>query len=298
MGYQANRRDVLRLLGVGGVVFASGLAGAQGTRRKRQAADDFFFLQLSDTHWGYAGVSNGKADIVLPTAIETINGVAARPDFIVFTGDLTHTTDDDAVRRKRMTEFKQLAARLKVPVLHFLAGEHDAAKDAGRAFHDLFGSSHYAFDHKGIHFIALDNVSDPAGAVGAAQIDWLAADLKRTPAAVPVVVFTHRPLFDLYPQWEWSTQDGAKVIDVLSSRKNVTVFYGHIHQEHHHLTGDIAHHAARSLIFALPPPGSVPKKVPVTWDPTAPFRGLGYRQVAAGTEAAPALIELPVSNVP
>ncbi|HVV49058.1 MAG TPA: metallophosphoesterase [Polyangia bacterium] len=294
MPFQANRRDVLRLLGVGGVVFASGLPGVSLARRKSRTDDDFFFLQLSDTHWGYAGVSNPQADVVLPTAIETINGVAARPDFIVFTGDLTHTTDDDAVRRRRMGEFKRLAARLRAPALYFLPGEHDAAKDAGRAFHDHFGPSRYAFDHKGIHFVVLDNVSDPAGALGAAQIDWLAADLRRTPAAAPVVVFTHRPLFDLYPQWEWSTADGAKAIDVLSSRPNVTVFYGHIHQEHHQTTGAIAHHAARSLVFALPPAGSVPKKVPVAFDPAAPFAGLGYRSVSTAPGAAPALAELPV----
>jgi predicted phosphodiesterase len=289
-----NRRDILRLMGVGGVVFASGLAGAAMTKKKHQSGEDFFFLQLSDTHWGYSGVSNPKADITLPEAIETINGVSAKPDFIVFTGDLTHTTDDAAERRKRMKEFKQLAAKLKVKVLHLLPGEHDAAKDAGQAYHEFFGPSHYAFDHKGVHFVALDNVSDPAGAVGAAQIDWLAADLKKAPAAMPVVLFTHRPLFDLYPQWEWSTQDGSKVIDVLTSRKNVTVFYGHIHQEHHQMTGDIAHHAARSLIFALPAPGSVPKKVPATWDPAAPYAGLGYRSVAIAPNAAPALTELPV----
>jgi hypothetical protein len=297
MAINTNRRDILRLLGIGGVVFASGLGGAAPTRKRGRGgtAEDFFFLQLSDTHWGYAGVSNPEADVTLPTAIETINTVGVKPDFIVFTGDLTHTTDDDSVRRKRLTEFKQLASKLQVKTLYFLPGEHDAAKDNGRAFNDLVGQRHYTFDHKGVHFVAIDNVSDPAGAVGPAQIDWLAADLKRTPAAVPIVVFTHRPLFDLYPQWEWSTQDGAKVIDVLSSRKNVTVFYGHIHQEHHHMTDHIAHHAARSLIFALPAPGSVPKKVPATWDPQAPYRGLGYRRVSVepGTSAM-SLVELPV----
>ncbi|HLK92862.1 MAG TPA: metallophosphoesterase [Polyangia bacterium] len=293
---ESNRRDLLKLLGVGGVVFASGLAGAARSNKKRHAADDFFFLQLSDTHWGYTGVSNPNADVTLPTAIDTINSVGAGPDFIVFTGDLTHDTPDAAVRRKRMAEFKQLAARLKVPTLHFLPGEHDAAKDAGQAYQEAFGPSHYAFDHKGVHFVALDNVSDPAGAVGAAQIDWLAADLKKIPAALPVVVFTHRPLFDLFPQWEWATQDGAKVIDVLSGRKNVTVFYGHIHQEHHHVTGEITHHAARSLIFALPPPGSVPKKVPLAWDPQAPYRGLGYRSVELAPGTTPSLAEQPIAK--
>jgi hypothetical protein len=93
------------------------------------------------------------------------------------------------------------------------------------------------------------------------------------------VVLAHRPLFDLYPQWEWSTKDGAKVIDLLLGYPHVTVFYGHIHQEHHHTTEQIAHHAARSLVFAMPAPGSVPKKAPVTFDPAAPFKGLGYRRI-------------------
>jgi hypothetical protein len=293
MPIRETRRDILKLLGVGGVVFASRLRGAAAKPRKSDATKDFFFLQLSDTHWGYSGVSNPKADVTLPTAIETINASGAKPAFIVFTGDLTHTTDDGAVRRQRMGEFKKLAAGLKVDALRFLPGEHDAAKDAGAAYSEHFGPTHYAFDHEGVHFVALDNVSDPAGAVGDAQIDWLHADLKKTPAATPVVVLTHRPLFDLYPQWEWATKDGAKVVDVLLPRKNVTVFYGHIHQEHHHETEHIHHHAARSLVFALPAPGSVPKKAPLPFDAAAPFAGLGYRRVDERA-GAPALTELPV----
>ncbi|HXU05943.1 MAG TPA: metallophosphoesterase [Polyangia bacterium] len=289
-----DRRDILKLMGVGGVVFASGLTGAA----KKSANDnaDFFFLQLSDTHWGYSGVSNPEADVTLKKAIATINAVAATPDFIVFTGDLTHTTDDLATRNKRMTEFKEIVSGLKTKALHLMPGEHDAAKDRGGAFRAHFGETHTAFDHKGVHFVTLDNVSDPEGAVGAAQIDWLAADLKKVGPDARVVVFTHRPLFDLYPQWEWSTKDGAKVIDVLMSHKHVTVFYGHIHQEHHHQTGHITHHAARSLVFPLPVAGSVPKKVPLAWDPAAPFAGLGYRRVDLGASPAadPRAKELPV----
>jgi 3',5'-cyclic AMP phosphodiesterase CpdA len=300
MPNRESRRDVLKgivkLASVGGVVFASRLAGAKGARKKSDVREDFFFLQLSDTHWGYAGVSNPKADVTLPTAIETINAAAgASPDFIVFTGDLTHTTDDAAVRRQRLGEFQKLTKGLKVGSLRFLPGEHDAAKDAGAAYQALLGPTHYVFDHKGVHFIALDNVSDPAGAVGDAQIDWLHADLKKTSPDTPVVVLTHRPLFDLYPQWEWATKDGAKVMDVLLPRKNVTVFYGHIHQEHHHETEHIAHHAARSLVFALPAPGSVPKKAPLPWNDAAPFAGLGYRRVEeTGLDGSLRLAELPV----
>jgi hypothetical protein len=294
-----DRRDILKLMGVGGVVFASGLAGAAPNKKPKKSANDngdFFFLQLSDTHWGYAGVSNPEADVTLKKAVATINAVAAEPDFVVFTGDLTHTTDDVAARNRRMTEFKEIVSGLKTKTLRLMPGEHDAGRDKGGAFREHFGDTHYAFDHKGVHFVTLDNVSDPEGAVGAAQIDWLAADLKKVRPDARIVVFTHRPLFDLSPQWDWWTKDGAKVIDVLLPHKNVTVFYGHIHQEHHHQTEHIAHHAARSLVFPLPAPGSVPKKAPLAWDGGAPFKGLGYRQVdlSASPSAEPRLGERPV----
>jgi hypothetical protein len=299
MPFQGNRRDILKLMGVGGVVFASGLAGAAGKKKKSDTDSDFFFLQLSDTHWGYSGVSNPEADVTLKKVVETVNGVTARPDFIVFTGDLTHTTDDGAVRRKRMTEFKQIVSNLKIKTLHLMPGEHDAAKDAGLAYQESFGATHYTFDHKGVHFVALDNVSDPAGAVGDAQIDWLSTDLKKVGRDAPIVVLTHRPLFDLYPQWDWATKDGARVIDVLLPHKHVTVFYGHIHQEHHHQTEHIVHHAAKSLVFPLPAPGSVPKKAPLPWDPAAPFNGLGYRKIEMeGYDGDTRLTELPVVKGP
>jgi len=285
MPFQHSRRQLLKLMGVGGVVFASGLAGA-GESGKRKGAGhpsgnqrDFFFLQLSDTHWGFQGPPNPQAETTLRQAVATINAVDLQPDFIVFTGDLTHTTDNKDVRHTRMAEFRKIVSDLRVKDLRFMPGEHDASLDAGDAFKKHFGSPYYAFDHKGIHFVTVDNVSDPKGAVGDAQRDWLAGDLKKVGKDAPIVVFTHRPLFDLYPSWDWATQDGAKVVDILLPYRNVTVFYGHIHQEHHHTTDHIPHHSAKSLMFPLPAPGSVAKKQPIPWDPAQPFKGLGYRQV-------------------
>ncbi len=293
--FNTDRRGFMRLVGLGGAVFASGLPGVRalaGAKSGRGAADDFFFVQLSDTHWGFSGPPNPEAENTLKDAVARVNALPGTPDFIVFTGDLTHTTDDAAVRRKRMGEFRHIVAGLKVRTRYYMPGEHDAGLDAGKAFQEHFGRTHYAFDHKGIHFFALDNVSDAEAKLGDAQIDWLRRDLKGVPAAAPVVVFTHRPLFDLAPEWDWATRDGAKAIDLLGHWKHVTVFYGHIHQEHHHMTGDIAHHASRSLMFPLPAPMSVPKKAPVPWDPEHPRRGLGFREVAAsGAERALALRE-------
>ena len=275
------RRHFIKLLGFGGAVFASGLAGACGKYLKGGGGgdDDFFFVQLSDSHWGFKGPPNPEAANTLRQAVQAVNALPRQPDFIVFTGDLTHTTDDEAERNKRMREFKAIVAGLKAPVQHYMPGEHDASLDLGKAFQEHFGPTHYSFDHKGIHFALLDNVSDPQASIGDAQLDWLSADLKPLAPEAPIVIFTHRPLFDLAPAWDWATRDGSKAIDLLQHWKNVTVFYGHIHQEHHFKTGAIAHHAAQSLIFPLPPPLSQPKRAPVPWDPAHPRRGLGFREV-------------------
>lgn len=296
--HEFSRRDFLRLAGFGGAVFASGLAGCAGMAGKT-APQDFYFVQLSDSHWGFNGPTvNPDATGTLPKAVAEVNALPIQPDFIVFTGDLTHTTDDANERRRRLAEFKQIVDALKVGEVHFMPGEHDAALDHGAAWMEFFGRTHYSFDHKGVHFVVIDNVSDPAARIGAAQLAWLKDDLARHDPDAPIVVFTHRPLFDLYPQWDWATRDGAAAMQMLMPHRNVTVFYGHIHQENHHMTGHIAHHSAKSLIFPLPAPGSMPKRLPVRWDPAQPYRGLGFRGVDANPQRALySLVEYPLWKI-
>ena len=289
-----DRRHFIRLAGLSGVVFASGLPGAaRALGVNRPGNDDFFFVQMSDSHWGFEGAPNPDAHGTLPKAIASVNALAQTPDFIIFTGDLTHTTDDPRERRKRMAEFRDMAATLKVQPVRFIPGEHDASLDNGKAFKEFFGPTHYTFDHKGVHFIVLDNVSDSAAQLGTEQLAWLGDDLGKQAKDARIVVFAHRPLFDLYPQWDWATRDGAQAVDLLMAYSNVTVFYGHIHQEHHHMTGHIAHHSAKSLIFPLPAPGSQPKRTPVPWDPSIPYGGLGFREIEAQGPAY-AVTEFPV----
>jgi hypothetical protein len=278
-----DRRGFIRLTAVGGgAVFMSGL---YGTALADTGYEDFYFVQLSDSHWGYKGPANPDAYNTLKLAVDSVNALTVPPEFIVFTGDLTHTTDDPAERRRRMAEFKQIVGGLQVKTVHFLAGEHDASLDNGAAFQEFFGPTHYSFDHKGVHFIALDNVSDPGARIGEAQLAWLKADLAKQARDARIVVLTHRPLFDLAPKWDWATRDGEQAIALLMPYSNVTVFYGHIHQENHHMSGHIAHHAAKSLIFPLPAPGSQSNRAPLPWDPAAPGKGLGFREVEA--EAKP-----------
>ena len=290
------RRDFLALTAVGGgAVFASGLAGCASRGEAAASYKDFYFVQLSDTHWGYEGPANPDAGVTLRKAVATVNALETPPEFIVFTGDLTHTTDDPAERRRRLAGFKSIVADLKVKQVRFMPGEHDASLDKGAAFKEFFGETHYSFEHKGVHFIAVDNVSDPGAKIGEEQLAWLRAELAKLDKNAPIVVLTHRPLFDLAPKWDWATRDGAAAIELLMPYSNVTVFYGHIHQEHHQMTGHIAHHSAKSLIFALPAPGSQDKRTPMPWDAAAPYKGLGFREIEAeGAGQALKVTEFPV----
>ena len=289
---EMDRRDFLKLAGFGSVIFASWLDRFGNlTNTAFAAEDEFFFIQLSDTHWGFANPPvNPDSTGTLKKAVEAVNNLKIQPDFIMFTGDLTHVTDDDKDRRKRLSGFRDIIKELKVKKVRFMPGEHDAGLDEGEAFKEFFGITHYAFDHKGVHFIVLDNVSDPGSTIGEEQLQWLSADLKKQKKDSRIVVFTHRPLFDLYPDWDWYTRDGAKAIEMLMPYSNVTVFYGHIHQEHHHKTGHIAHHAAKGLMFPLPAPGSVPVKNPIPWDANQPYKGLGFRSVEAKVKKAQYMI--------
>ena len=271
----------MKLAGLGGVVFASSLSGCAGLSQGQQ---DFHFVQLSDVHLGYDNPKvNPDAKGTMQRAIAAVNALAVQPEFVIFTGDLTQSTDDPQTRRARLRQFRDIASGLRVRQVYYFAGEHDAALDRGEAYQEVIGGPlHYTFDHKGIHFIVLDNTSDPAPVLGAKQIDWLKADLAKQPKDAPIVVFTHRPLFSLLPQWDWATRDGQTAIDAMSGHTNVTVFYGHIHHEHHYRTGHIEHHAARAIMFPLSPVGTAPQKTQLPWDAAQPYKGLGFRSVHAG----------------
>jgi 3',5'-cyclic AMP phosphodiesterase CpdA len=241
----------------------------------------FTFAQLSDTHVGINGPDGTHA---FERAVATINSLPRRPDLVLFTGDLTHDTEKPGEHAARMTRFREIAGQLQVAQVHHVPGEHDAGLDGGELFRSVFGPTSYSFDHRGVHFVALDNVSRARPEVGPEQRAWLARDLARFHKATPIVVFTHRPLFDLRPDWEWFTSDGDEVMSLLAPYENVTVLYGHIHREDHHAIGNANHYAARSLSFAFPDPDKAEEKKAIAFDKERPFKNLGLRVVdrAAG----------------
>jgi 3',5'-cyclic AMP phosphodiesterase CpdA len=280
------RRDFLKIGGtaLGGAALLRLTSTAEAAsflrRRNGEAPSPFTIVQLSDTHVGHP--LGTKA---FERAVEMINGLDAQPDLVLFTGDLTHDSDDPAEHAKRMKTFRDIAGRLRVKARYHVPGEHDAALDGGTLFRENLGETHYSFDHRGVHFIALDNVSRGKPIVGNEQIAWLRTDLARYPKTAPIIVFTHRPLFDLRPDWEWFTADGSAVMNVLAPYDNVTVLYGHIHRLDHHVAGKAQHHAARALIFAFPDPATTAEKKPIPFDAAQPFHNLGIRRVRSAPPA-------------
>jgi 3',5'-cyclic AMP phosphodiesterase CpdA len=287
-----DRRSFLKVsgmsLGVGALIsVAPAMAGGSAAatmrrwfrRQNGESVEPFTLVQLSDAHVGFQGPPNPTGTKAFERAIDIINGLDPQPDLILFTGDLTHESETPGEHAKRMQLFRTLTSRLKTKKVMYVPGEHDAALDKGTLYRQFFGETHYSFDHRGVHFVAVDNVSSGKPAVGAEQIAWLKRDLSRFPASTPVIVFTHRPLFDLRSDWEWFTKDGDEVMNALAPFENVTVLYGHIHRHDVHETAHAKHYASRSLIFGFPDPMSSGDKKPVAFNKDKPFDNLGIQRV-------------------
>ena len=299
-----NRRDFMRLsavsLGAGAMIhFAPNLALAEGVtrhlrRRNGEAPSPFSFVQLSDTHVGFNGPPDPLGTAAFERAVDVINALDPQPDFVLFTGDLTHDADDPGEHAKRFKKFREISSKLKVKTLHHVPGEHDAALDGGVLFRENFGETHYSFDHRGVHFVGIDNVSQGRPRVGKEQLAWLQKDLSRFTKSTPIVVFTHRPLFDLKPEWEWFTSDGDDAMKILAPFDAVTVLYGHIHRENHATFGHAQHHASPSLIFANPDVSAAEKK-PLPFDKDHPFNNLGAVEITSqklsGTEGVQQILK-------
>jgi 3',5'-cyclic AMP phosphodiesterase CpdA len=305
-----NRRSFMKIagtsLGIGVLYSAFPAAAANGEpgdffslmgKKSGEKVTPFTFVQLSDAHVGFNGPPDPLGTKAFERAVQMVNQLPQRPDLVLFTGDLTHDTEEKDVHAQRMKQFLEISRGMKVPLVKYVPGEHDAGLDGGALYRDFLGETYYSFDHRGVHFIALDNVSRAKPQVGPDQLAWLKKDLEQFSKSAPIVVFTHRPLFDLKPEWEWFTSDGDQVMNVLSPYENVTVLYGHIHRDNAHEEQHVHHYAARSLIFAFPDPTTgVPKK-PIGFDKDKPFQNLGIRLVHESFAGKPMVNTVSVEDV-
>jgi 3',5'-cyclic AMP phosphodiesterase CpdA len=229
-------------------------------------APSFSFLQISDSHVGFNKPANPDALGTLKGAIAKIN--SAKPAFMIHTGDITHLSKAD-----EFDDASQLIGEAMLDV-HYVPGEHDFVDEGlGKAYLARYGkgtkgAGWYSFDDHGVHFIGLVNMVElkagGLGRLGAEQFAWLADDLKDKSDSTPIVVFAHIPLWTVYAEWGWGTDDGLQALSMLKQFGSVTVLNGHIHQIVQKVEGNMSFHTARSTCFPQPVPGTAPSPGPMT----------------------------------
>ncbi|MBV9656720.1 MAG: metallophosphoesterase [Verrucomicrobia bacterium] len=249
-----------------------------------KAGADFTFAQISDSHIGFSKPANTDVTATFREAIARLNALPQQPDFLLHTGDLSHLSE-----AAEFDTLEQVLKEAKTKDVFYVPGEHDILNDNGAQYRERFGKNTsgagwHSFDHKGVHFIGLVNVASikegGLGVLGAEQIAWLEKDVAALSASTPVVAFAHIPLWTVYPQWGWGTDDAAQALGLLKRFGSVTVLNGHIHQAMQKIEGNVAFHTARSTAFPQPAPGSAPKPGPMVV-PADKLRGvLGLSQVS------------------
>jgi len=228
------------------------------------------FVQISDSHMGFNKPANPDVAATLKAAVDKINALPTAPEFMLHTGDISHLS-----KPEEFDTVNQILKAAKPQDVFYVPGEHDVLNDNGKQFLDRYGkgtkgSGWYSFDKKGVHFIGLVNVvnlkAGGLGTLGHDQLEWLEDDVKHLKSSTPIVVFAHIPLWSVYPEWGWGTEDSALALAYLKKFGSVTVLNGHIHQTLQKVEGKVTFHTAASTAFPQPAPGKAdspgPMKVP------------------------------------
>ena len=228
------------------------------------------FVQISDSHMGFNKAANPDVAATLQAAVDKINSLSIHPEFLLHTGDVSHLS-----KPEEFDTVSQILNGAAAKDVFFVPGEHDVLNDDGKDYFDRFGKGAqaggwYSFEKQGVHFIGLVNVlnlkAGGLGTLGREQLEWLEKDVKNLKSSTPIVVFAHIPLWTVYPEWGWGTDDSAQALAYLKKFGSVTVLNGHIHQTMQKVEGNVTFHTACSTAFPQPKPGEArspgPMKVP------------------------------------
>ncbi len=258
-----DRRGLLQCMAWAGTgvvwTVGSGLLSSQAFGQSMKSAKgELHFVQISDSHIGFNRPANPDVGATLQATIDKINALPEQPEFIIHTGDLSHMS-----KPGQYDTLDQLLKAAKPKQVFFVPGEHDTSIDDGKEYLQRYGKNTkgrgwFSFNHKDVHFVGLSNVAalEGLGKLGTEQIHWLELDLKAQPASRPVVVFAHIPLWSVYPEWGWGTEDSAQALALLKRFGSVTVLNGHIHQVMQKVEGNVTFHTAMSTAFPQPAPGT------------------------------------------
>ena len=250
----------------GGIMKASPLEHALSHGMMGQDGGGLRFVQISDSHIGFDKPANTDVTGTLRAAIAKIKSEPQPPEFILHTGDLTHLS-----KPSEFDTLQQVMGESSLPVF-YVPGEHDVLGDDGRSYLERFGkdtqgAGWYSFDRGGVHFVGLVNVlnlkAGGLGSLGPEQLDWLKRDVQRLASSTPIVVFAHIPLWSVYPEWGWGTDDSEQALSYLKRFGSVSVLNGHIHQVMQKVEGTVTFHTAMSTAFLQPAPGTAPSPGPM-----------------------------------
>jgi len=272
-----NRRDFLK--GAGAVAAASTLPVSMVELAFADTSKNFSFAYISDAHIqhikGTDFVRNWDRGLI--RAIAETNLLQPKPDFVMFGGDLAQLGT-----KAELDHGAEMLAKLDYET-HCILGEHDYYLDLGEYWSKLFGPHYYSWDHKGVHFVALNSIltydewtherwptaeqrmlemaglDNPNGSpfmVGEKQLAWLRDDLAKVPKDTPVVVFSHSPIQKIYKGWNFWTEEAEDIQALLRPFADATVIYGHVHQIQYNQIDNITFHAVMATAWPWPYPQS------------------------------------------
>ncbi len=252
----------------GGTLKSLALGGAGSSMPGRGSMrGGWSFVQISDSHMGFNKAANSDVVATLQAAIDKINALPEQPEFLIHTGDISHLS-----KPSEFDTVDQMLKSVKTGQLFFVPGEHDVLTDNGKDYlarygKKTLGDGWFSFDHGGAHFIGLVNVlnlkAGGLGMLGREQLEWLERDVKHLKSSTPIVVFAHIPLWSVYPEWGWGTDDSTQALGYLKRFGSVTALNGHIHQTMQKVEGHVTFHTAMSTAFPQPAPGTAPSPGPM-----------------------------------
>ena len=266
----------------GGEVISHVAGSAETANAAATARPTLRFAQISDSHIGFTGTANANVAGTFTEAINQVNGLGYTPDFVIHTGDLTHLSTPD-----QFDQVKQMLTGVNTPHIFTVPGEHDSIDDGGEKYRQAFGAGTrgdgwYSFDIAGVHIIGLVNTLHltKLGHLGADQLDFIQKDVAPLSSDTPIIVFSHIPLFAMYPNWGWGTDDATQALSYLKRFSSVTCLNGHVHQLFTKTEGNVTFHSGTTTAYPLPHPGDGPAPKPITLPAGKLHDALGIREVS------------------
>ncbi|HET9634515.1 MAG TPA: metallophosphoesterase [Gemmatimonadaceae bacterium] len=306
-----DRRGFLKCMAWAGTATVWGLSGGIPTSFRLNTLNSLtesqrksvFFAQISDSHIGFNKEANKDVTATLQEAVGKLNSLPQRPALVLHTGDITQLAKSD-----EFDTANEVLKSVKTDRIFYVPGEHDVASDNGASYLQRYGKNTrgggwYSFDHSGVHFVGLVNVlnlkAGGLGSLGAEQIAWLKRDVSGLSSSTPIVLFAHVPLWTVYPEWGWGTDDSEQALALVKRFGSVTVLNGHIHQIMQKVEGNVSFHTAMSTAFPQPTPGTAPAPGPMKVDPDRLKSVLGIADVTfVPGRSALAVVDATLSGQP